>query len=88
MNQSQFIQSKIENMCTRLVNDHSANPYQVDMLRSQLDMKNISKYMTHLNTDEGIHRISCMTRSMIASDEGSLAVIAEYLHCFKDIMAQ
>jgi galactitol-specific phosphotransferase system IIB component len=88
MNQSQFIQSKIENMCNRLVNDHSANPSQVDLLRAQLDMTNISKYMTHLNTDEGIHRISCMTRSMIASDEGSLAVIAEYLHCFKDIMTQ
>ena len=88
MDKTQFIQSKIENMCTRLVNDHSANPYQVDMLRSQLDMKNISKYMTHLNTNEGIHRISNMTKSMIGSDEGSLAVIAEYLHCFKDIMAQ
>jgi hypothetical protein len=29
-----------------------------------------------------------MTRSMIASDEGSLAVITEYLHCFKNIMRQ
>ena len=88
MNQSDFIQSKVTNLCTRLINDHSANPSQVDMLRTQLDMANISKYMTHLSTPQGIDRISNMTKSMIASDEGSLAVITEYLHCFKDIMAQ
>ena len=88
MDKTQFIQSKIENMCTRLVNDHSADPYQVDMLRSQLDMKNITKYMSHLSTDEGIDRISNMTKSMIGSNEGSLAVITEYLHCFKDMKAQ
>ena len=88
MDKTQFIQSKVDNLCGRLINDHSANPIEVDMLRSQLDMTNISKYIQHLNTDEGIHRISYMTRSMIASDEGSLAVIAEYLHCFKDIMTQ
>ena len=88
MNQSEFIQSKIDNMSTRLINHHSANPSQVELLRAQLDMENISKYMSHLSTDEGIDRISCMTRSMIGSDESSLAVISEYLHCFKDIMAQ
>ena len=88
MNQSDFIQSKVTNLCTRLINDHSANPSQVDMLRSQLDMANINKYMTHLNTDEGIDRISLMTRSMIGSDNQSIAIINEYLHCFKDIMTQ
>ena len=88
MNQSEFILSKIENMCARLVNDHSASPTQVDILRSQLDMKNISKYLTHLRTPQGIDRISNITRSMIGSDTNSLAVISEYLHCFKDIMAQ
>ena len=88
MNQSEFIQSKIENMCTRLVNDHSANPSQVDLLRAQLDMTNISKYLTHLSTPQGIDRISNITRSMIESDERSLAVISEYLHCFNDIMRQ
>ena len=88
MNQSDFIRSKVNNLCNRLVNDHSANPSLVDLLRAQLDMTNISKYMTHLSTPQGIDRISNMTKSMIASDEGSLAVITEYLHCFKDIMAQ
>ena len=88
MNQSDFIRSKVNNLCNRLVNDHSANPSQVDLLRAQLDMTNISKYMTHLSTPQGIDRISNMTKSMIASDEGSLAVISEYLHCFKEIMAQ
>jgi hypothetical protein len=88
MDKSQFIQSKVDNLCTRLLNDYSANPSQVDLLRGQLDMKNISKYMSYLGTDEGIDRISNMTKSMIGSDQGSLAVIAEYLHCFKDIMTQ
>ena len=88
MDKSQFIQSKVTNLCARLINDHSANPSQVDLLRSQLDMKSISKYMSYLTTDEGIDRISNMTKSMIASDEGSLAVITEYLHCFKEIMTQ
>ena len=88
MNQSEFIQSKLDNMCTRLIDDHSANPSQVDLLRSQLDTCNISKYLTHLTTDGGVDRISYMTRSMIGSDDRSLAVITEYLHCFKDIMRQ
>jgi hypothetical protein len=88
MDKTRFIQTKIDNLCTRLINEHSANPSQVNLLRAQLDMTNFSKYMTHLNTDEGIHRISSMTRSMIGSDEHSLAVIAEYLNCFKDIIAQ
>ena len=88
MDKSQFIQSKVDNLCTRLVNIHSANPSQVDLLRSQLDMKSISKYMSYLTTDEGIDRISFMTRSMIGSDDQSIAIINEYLHCFKDIMTQ
>ena len=88
MDKTQFIQSKIDNMCTRLINHHSANPSQVDLLRAQLDMDNISQYMFHLSTDEGIHRISHMTRSMIRSDEDSLAAITDYLRCFKEIMAQ
>jgi len=88
MDKSQFIQSKVDNLCTRLVDDHSANPTKVDILRSQLDMKNISKYLTHLSTPQGIDRISNITRSMIESDERSLAVISEYLHCFNDIMRQ
>ena len=88
MDKTLFIQTKVDNLCTRLVNDHSANPSQVNLFRSQLDMKNISKYMSHLSTPQGIDRISNMTKSMIGSNEGSLAVITEYLHCFKDIMAQ
>ena len=88
MNQTDFIQSKVGNLCNRLVNDHSANPSQVDLLRAQLDMTNISKYLTHLSTPQGIDRISNITRSMIESDERSLAVISEYLHCFNDIMRQ
>ena len=88
MDKTKFIKSKIDNMCARLVNDHSANPSKVDLLRAQLDMTNISKYMTHLNTDEGIDRISSMTRSMIGSDDQSITIITEYLHCFKDIMTQ
>jgi hypothetical protein len=88
MDKSQFIQTKVDNMCTRLINHHSADPSQVELLRAQLDMSNISKYMTHLNTDEGIDRISFMTRSMIGSDDQSIAIINEYLHCFKDIMTQ
>ena len=88
MDKTRFIRTKIDNLCTRLINHHSADPSQVELLRAQLNMTNVSKYIQHLNTDEGIHRISCMTRLMIASDEGSLAVITEYLLCFKDIMRQ
>ena len=88
MHQSDFIRSKVNNLCARLINDHSANASKVDLLRAQLDVANINKYLTHLSTPQGIDRISNITRSMIESDERSLAVISEYLHCFNDIMRQ
>ena len=87
MDKTQFIRTKVDNLCSRLIG-HSANPSQVDLLRSQLDMANISKYMTHSSTDEGIDRISYMIRSMIESDKDSLAVITDYLRCFKEIVAR
>ena len=88
MNKTEFIQTKSQNMCDRLVNDHSAIHSRVDLLRSQLDEYNVTKYMSHLSTNEEIDRISHMIRSMIGSDEGSLAVITNYLWCFKGIMSQ
>ena len=88
MSKAEFTRTQIENMCERLITYHSANPSQIALSRLQLDTTNIKKYTSHLSTDEGIDRISHMTKSLIRSDEGSLAVITEYLQCFREIMAQ